>query len=82
MCYNVIGVPYVLQERGRKMERLAEVRKEQGLSQEQLAERSGVCRVSIARYETGKLNPTLNTLEKLAAALGTSVGELVDGRTV
>lgn len=61
---------------------MAEVRKEQGLSQEKLAELSGVSRVSIARFETGKLNPTLNTLEKLADALKTSVGEIVDEKAV
>lgn len=58
--------------------RLAEIRKARGLSQYALAELSGVTRVTIARIETGKMNPTLQTIEKLAAALGVTVGELVD----
>ena len=58
--------------------RLAEIRKSRGLSQYALAELSGISRVTIARIETGKMNPTLQTLEQLAAALGVTVGELVD----
>ena len=58
--------------------RLAEVRKDKGLSQEQLSEKSGVHRVTIARFETGESSPTLQTLEKLAAALDVQIGEIVD----
>lgn len=58
--------------------RLAEIRKAQGLSQQRLADMSGVSRVSIARIETGVMSPTLKALERLAAALNVTVGELVD----
>jgi len=58
--------------------KLAEIRKSRGLSQYALAELSGVSRVTIARIESGAYNPTLQTLEQLAAALGVTVGELVD----
>ena len=57
--------------------RLAEVRKAHGLSQDQLAQLSGVGRVTIARIETGRISPNLQTLEKLAAALGVCVCELI-----
>lgn len=49
-----------------------------GLSQEELARVSDVSRVSIARYESGKREPTLTIAAKLAAALNCSVDDLVD----
>lgn len=39
------------------------------LSQEALAERSGVNRVSIARFENGAREPTLSTLKRLVESL-------------
>lgn len=56
---------------------IAELRKAKGMSQEQLATRSGVHRVTIARFETGKISPTLATLERLAAALDVTIDQLV-----
>lgn len=56
---------------------IAELRKAKGMSQEQLASRSGVHRVTIARFETGKISPTLATLERLAAALDVTIDQLV-----
>ena len=56
--------------------RLAEIRREKGWTQEKLSEVSGVRRVTIARYETGKNSPTLRMLEKLADALGVSIADL------
>ena len=80
MCYLFIVVVCVRHEnrKGVASIRLAEIRKSRGLSQYALAELSGISRVTIARIETGKVNPTLQTLEQLAAALGVTVGELVD----
>ena len=57
--------------------KLADVRKAQGITQEQLSVLSGVSRGSIARYETGKVSPTVRVLQKLAKALRVSVAELV-----
>ena len=58
--------------------KLAEIRKDKGISQAQLAKLSGVHRVTIARFETGRISPTLATLERLASALGVSISKLVD----
>lgn len=58
--------------------RLAEIRKAKGFTQQGLADKSGVSRVSIARIETGVMSPTLKALERLAEALGVTVGELTD----
>ena len=58
--------------------RLADVRKSKGLTQEQLSVLSGVSRVSIARYEAGKVSPTVRNVQKLAAALKVPVTKLID----
>ena len=58
--------------------KLVTIRKAHGLSQERLSELSGVARVTIARYETGKISLTVRTLERLAKALGVPVYELID----
>lgn len=60
------------------MAKLAECRHAHGMTQEQLSTASGVARVTIARLERGRTNPTLDTLTRLACALGVNVGELIE----
>ena len=59
------------------MKNLREIRKQKGMTQTALSKFSGVNRVCIAKYETGKNEPSLKTSEKLAAALGVTVDELI-----
>ena len=49
---------------------LTEARKEAGMTQQQLAEKSGVHQVNISRIENGTGNPSVETLQKLAKGLG------------
>ena len=49
---------------------IIEARHEQGISQKQLEELSGVKQPVIARMETGKTNPQLDTILKILASLG------------
>ena len=51
----------------------AQQRVDLGLTQEKLAELAGVQQSLIARLESGKHNPTLNTLRRVARALGCSL---------
>ena len=51
-------------------------RERRRLSLRALGDRSGVSFVTIQRIEAGLMSPTVDTLEKLAAALGISVREL------
>lgn len=54
-------------------------RQRRGLSQEKLAERTGLCRDTIFRIEMGQRSPRLDTLLTLADALRVDVAELVRG---
>ena len=51
------------------IQEIIEARKELGLTQKQLAERSGITQADISRLENGNANPSIRTLKKLAAAL-------------
>ena len=52
------------------MGELIEARHEQGISQKKLEELSGVSQLVIARMETGKTSPQLDTVLKVLASLG------------
>jgi DNA-binding XRE family transcriptional regulator len=58
--------------RGRKAfgHRLKRLREEAGLTQEELARRSGLHRVTVARLERGSSLPSYTTLEALARGPG------------
>jgi len=53
-----------------------EIRREQGMTQEDLAERCGLFRTYMSRIETGSANPTLTMIHALAASLGVEVATL------
>ena len=45
-------------------------RKESGLTQKQLSDRTGITQADISRLESGNANPSLRTLQRLAEGLG------------
>jgi len=57
---------------------LLAARKKLGLTQEQVAERSGVQAGEVSRIERGQRDPKVSTLEKLAAAVELRPGRLLD----
>ncbi len=59
-------------------DRVRELRKRALLTQEQLAERSGVGIATIVRIERNQVEPHARTIRKLAVALEVSPAELVD----
>lgn len=58
---------------------LKELRKEQGMTQEQLAERIGVARRTVSRWETGSNLPDLDILIELSDLYGVGLREILDG---
>ena len=57
--------------------RIKAVREKRGLTQEALAEKAGVSRGYLARLETGRHDPAVSTVEKLAKALRVKVTDLL-----
>ncbi len=53
--------------------RIKSMRLQAGLSQEQLAKRSGISRVTLARLELGEHSPRMDTLRAIARGLGCDV---------
>lgn len=51
-------------------EKIKAKRLEKGLTQKRLGELSGIAEPTIRRYESGKLNPKLDTIKKIAEGLG------------
>jgi transcriptional regulator with XRE-family HTH domain len=56
----------------------ARLRRERGLTQEEVAARSGFSQQYISSLERGRRNPTVITLYELAQALGVSHVQLVE----
>ncbi len=59
--------------------RLQQLRKKQNISQEKLAELSGLHRTYISSLERGTRNPTITTLHSIATALNIEISYLVSG---
>ena len=58
-------------------ERLLNLRRQRGMTQQALADASGIHVVQVRRYETNKAQPDFETLRKLARGLGASGDELL-----
>ncbi|MBO4884619.1 MAG: helix-turn-helix transcriptional regulator [Clostridia bacterium] len=58
-------------------ERIRELRKARGLNQDQLAELSMLNRVTIAKYESGRVEPGAQALSRMADALDVAVDDLL-----
>lgn len=71
--YYIMDNNLILVQFGKKVQ---ELRKEQNLSQEQLAELAGVHRTYIGMIERAEKNITLRNIEKIAIALNVEVKSL------
>lgn len=58
---------------------IAQLRREKGLTQEQLAEKLGTTGKSVSRWENGKNMPDLSLFEPICRELGITVNELMSG---
>lgn len=53
---------------------VVEIRKSLGLTQEQFSSITGITKRQVAEIETGKANPTIETLNRIGQLFGFSVG--------
>lgn len=49
---------------------MIDARKAKGLTQKELSKRSGIAQGDISKLENGNANPSIRTLQRLAAAMG------------
>ena len=59
-------------------DRISAIRKGKKITQKVLSERTGIAEPTIRRYESNRLNPKFETLQKIAAALEVPVTDLKD----
>ena len=55
------------------MQAMIAARKSTGLTQKQLSEKTGITQADISNLESGKANPSLRTLQRLASGMGMKV---------
>ena len=60
-------------------EKLQELRKQRGLTQEELAERLYVSRTAISKWESGRGYPNIDSLKAIARFFGITIDELLSG---
>lgn len=58
--------------------RLREILKERHITIGQLSEMSGISQSNLSNYMTGKMSPTLDTLNRIAVALNIEITELFE----
>lgn len=58
--------------------RLREILKERHITIGQLSEMSGISQSNLSNYMTGKMSPTLDTLNRIAMALNIEITELFE----
>ena len=62
--------------------RVKELRKRSGISQELLAENSGLSLRTVQRIENGETQPTGDSIKRLSSALNVTPNELIDWRII
>jgi len=60
-------------------EKLQELRKQKGLTQEELAERLFVSRTAISKWESGRGHPNIDSLKAIAKFFSVTIDELLSG---
>lgn len=58
-------------------EKLSKMRKERGLTQQEMAQKVGVGIAQLRRYEGGKSSPTLEVIKNISKTLGITTDELI-----
>ena len=62
-------------------ENIRKLRKERGMTQKQLGEMCGIKEANIRKYELDKANPKIETIERIAQALGVPIRAIKENIT-
>ncbi len=62
------------------IQKILDARIKKKLTQKELAERMGTKQSALARLESGRANPTISFIQKLASALGTDITLTFSGK--
>jgi transcriptional regulator with XRE-family HTH domain len=62
-------------------DRIKQIRKQKGLTQDQVAEAAGIDSKSLSRIECNRFNPAIDTLQALAVALDVDIKDFFDQDT-
>lgn len=62
-------------------ENLKKLRKQNHITQKQLAEMSGLAVITIQQYEAGKFNPKPDAVMKLCVGLNCKITDIIDDET-
>jgi transcriptional regulator with XRE-family HTH domain len=63
-------------------EKLQQLRKQKGLTQEELAEQLHVSRTAVSKWESGRGFPNIESLKAIAKFFGVSLDELLSGEEI
>lgn len=77
-CYNFLR-RYIKMDQIKIGKFIAVLRKEKGLTQEQLGEKLGVTNKTVSRWENGNYMPNVEMLLLLSKEFGVSINELISG---
>lgn len=66
--------------RNHVIEQYVKCRKEKKMTQEQLAQRTGISRPNISRFESGNYNPSLEMMVRIAEALEMNLNIKLESR--
>lgn len=66
--------------RNHVIEQYVKCRKEKKMTQEQLAQRTGISRPNISRFESGNYNPSLEMMVRIAEALKMNLNITLESR--
>lgn len=65
--YDALGPEFSI------VQAMIDARRASGLTQKQLSERTGIAQADISKLENGNANPSLRTLQRLAAGMGMQI---------
>ena len=77
--YDIIILEVIAMDQIKMGEFISELRREKGLTQEELGERLGVTNKTVSRWETGKYLPPIEVLLEMTTLFDVSINELLCG---